>query len=700
MRTNEEQTRVLEAIRSFLRDDSLDVFILRGSAGTGKTTLIARLTAELDQMHLSYALLAPTGRAARILANKIRQINGQNGASATTIHSAIYASSWIELNEAAESANDPGIRFIYPLREDETSHSLLVVDESSMVGDKQTHGDYMQFGSGRLLKDLVTFARIRRSGRMNDNRTKLLFVGDAAQLPPVGEVDSVALSDAYLEREYDLKVGSADLRTVMRQSHDSAILNRATALRDALFAGRFNQFSLKPDGNEIEVLDVRGALDRIVRGIEAKESNVAIVYSNNKALEYNRSVRERRWGDANLPVQTGDMLLVHRNSNCGLRNGDLVKVTRAAAERHVKTVSLKGEHRVELLFRQVSIAYRDGDGKVIEYEKLILENLLDSPNRELTPLEQRALYVEFRQRHPDLLVRSDEFRLALQGDAWFNALQVKFGYALTCHKAQGGEGQTAIVDFGASQVSRNARFFRWAYTAITRAASRLIVISPPSFTPYDGIVATSVPGTSSSAVTEGSSQKADPTTDPDWLRLSFGASTAALMPHHQIVRALLNAADIQIEQLLHLQYCERYTVSRAGKRAAVQYFYDGKFRVGRVGIAPGALLDQELAQAAIESFNALTVASAEAPHVPFIQEFVDKLDQALADSSVKRAAIRSMPHRLRVTFTDSYRWGDVDFTYNGSSAWTAAQEVGGPGSTQGLYDEVHRLMLASGFGAA
>ncbi len=187
----QEQSAALQAIQSFVLDDKQDAFILRGSAGTGKTTLIAKLVDTLDSMSLTYGLLAPTGRAARILGNKIKQLSPTAQSEGRTIHSAIYTLNHMEVNEGAETANDPGLRMFFPLREEEPAVSLFVIDESSMVGDKETMGDVMQFGSGRLLKDVVTYARMRRPGRSDDHITKLLFVGDPAQLPPVGENELV-----------------------------------------------------------------------------------------------------------------------------------------------------------------------------------------------------------------------------------------------------------------------------------------------------------------------------------------------------------------------------------------------------------------------------------------------------------------------------------------------------------------------------
>lgn len=687
-----EQSAALSAIKSFLCDDEQNTFVLRGSAGTGKTTLIAKLVGMLEEMNLSCALLAPTGRAARILGNRIKQITGEEKYTGSTIHRAIYTLNKLEVNEEAETANDPGIRMIFPLKEEEAGVTLFVIDESSMVGDKENHGDFVQFGSGRLLKDIVTYSRMRRPGRTHDHLTKLLFIGDPAQLPPVGDNSSPALSDAYLKQEFKLQVTSFDLSSVMRQAQGSAILSRATELRDALVAERFNTFSLQPNGQDIEQVDTKRAVDLIVHGLQSKESNVAVVYSNATALEYNRNIRERRWGDADIPIQIGDTLLVNKNSSLHiLSNGDLVKVIEVGAQAENVPVHIKGGYRVELSFRDITVAFRDFDGNIIQTNCKVLENLLNSPHRELAPVEQRALLVDFRKRHPDLHPKSAEFRRAIRADDYFNALQVKYGYAMTCHKAQGGEWNTVIVDFQANAGVRNALFFRWAYTAITRAAAKLVVVNPPYFTSVSTI-AWARPAALRS--TQDDVLEADFAKDPDWQRLSFSPATAKLMQTHQQLRMVWDAQEIRIEQLQHLQYCERYTIVRDGKRATVQYYYNKQFRVGRSGAVPGALFDGQLANDALTSINELgNQQGAEQPD-QFVQEFLNRLDSVLVDSSIQRTSYKLMPYRLRVSFADGFQKGDVDFTYDGSLTWTSAQEVGGPGTSLGLYDKIESLMMA------
>lgn len=684
-----EQASALEAIETFLRDDALDAFILRGSAGTGKTTLIARLMDTLDKMNLSCALMAPTGRAARIIGNKIGQICGGNAHASSTIHGEIYGSPKVSVNESAEAENDPGVRLVFPLKTDEPAAALFVIDESSMLGDKEQSGDFMQFGSGRLLSDVVKFVRAQRPGRSERPLTKLLFVGDPAQLPPVRDNTSPALSDDYLTREFNLRVASFELRTVMRQAQGSAILACASDIRDAINVKAFNRFSLASQGDDIQHANSGQAVDLVEKHLRNRDPSVVVVHSNAIALEYNRTIRERRWGDANRPIQVGETLLVNKN-RVPFSNGDLVRVMRVGSDPQTVVVPLRGGHRVNLSFRDVTLAYREADGTIVTHGTLVLENLLDAPGRQLSALEQRALLVDFRNRHPHLRPTSEEFQRTIRDDPYFNALQVKYGYAMTCHKAQGGEWKTVVVDFNGFGDPRNEHFFRWAYTAITRAAESLVLINPPEFAPYSDQIWR---GKDQEVVTdEGASRNLSG--DPDWDRFSFSSSIAPLMEVHQKLRAAWNAQGVEIDQLRHLDYCERYTLTRGGKRATVQYHYNGQFKIGRSGEAPGSVSDRLLADEALVILGEVAGKKDAIRPDAFIQEFLDLMDRALAGSPIARTGVELSPYRLRVSVADASRRGDIDFSFNSKSTWTAAQEVGGPGRTKGLYEDVQRLMSA------
>ncbi len=482
---NQEQVQALNRFSNFLESGN-SCFILSGGAGTGKTTLIRAFCETLEKREQRFFLLTPTGRASRVLQRS-------TGRTASTIHSAIYAYDRMEILDEQENPEaKEGMRVTYKLRDEDYGNIVLIVDEASMVGDREEEKDSLQFGSGRLLKDVLDFARIRSGGK-SPSKAKVVFVGDPAQLPPVGETESPALSKTYLKEKHGLNAEVFELTQVMRQKQGGAILRNAHRVRESVISGRCLEFELKKADGEVEEITAKGALDLLEEDFRRSNGkSVFITYSNAKALQFNQALRERLWNEENPEIRTGDVLLVNRNDRkTGLCNGDLVRVVSVEPPTLPHTIHLKNiPDPVRLRFRNVRIAFpAEGSAEdVVEHRVLILENLLDSPERILSALEQRALLVDFTNRHRDLKRGSKEFLLELSQDPFFNALQVKFGYAMTCHKAQGGEWERGVVNFEPRHPGQNRDFFRWAYTAITRAKKTLLVINPPSFSSIDGLL--------------------------------------------------------------------------------------------------------------------------------------------------------------------------------------------------------------------
>ena len=472
---NVGQRAALAKFNDFLKSDR-SVFILKGSAGTGKSTLIASIISSLGEQHRSFAALAPTGRAARVLQERA-------GCEARTIHSAIYLLDEVVAIEPLPGAAEEDVRLTFRLKQDNLGVHVFVIDEASMVGDKGSNQEQLQFGSGRVLKDLIEFARVRTG-----SRGKILFVGDPAQLPPVGSSISPAMDRKYLKENFALESEEFELTEVMRQSSGSAILERATRLREAIQRAQFNTIDLAPSGDEIVALSASEAVAQTVAARVAGRKSVLVTFTNQRAREMNRAIRARLWKDAPPSVRVGDVLLVNRNSSKhSLSNGDLmlVKGIQPPVLRQVKL------HRVELPvrleFQEVALRSESTRKGAVEVSCLLLTNLLDSPEASLTAIESRALFVDFKTRHPMLKPKSAEFGMELMADPYFNAVQVKYGYALTCHKAQGGEWESAIVDFSDRRAGPNQDYFRWVYTAITRAKNRLGTIHAPSFGPMSSM---------------------------------------------------------------------------------------------------------------------------------------------------------------------------------------------------------------------
>lgn len=675
---NEMQSTALEDLKIFIENDDMDVFILRGSAGTGKTTLIAKFAQYLEEIKITYALLAPTGRASRILGAKVAQIASIKPES-STIHRMIYRLDIIMSNDnEVLSENDPALRFYYPLNTDESTVDLFIVDESSMIGDKENEGDFIQFGSSRLLKDILDFCRIARFKRKNDHTTKIIFVGDMAQLPPVGENFSPALSKEYLFNEYGIKATTFDLTQVMRQSSESTILTQASNIRNAINTNKFNDFKIEVNNQDIYSLNYEQALSWIVDNITKNKPSVAVVYSNEKALEYNNGVREKLYGNINTPIQIADLLLVNKNSTLHqLSNGDLVKVLAVNSETESRSINLKAKDKqgvvsnkiINLLFRHIAAAYRSVSGD-IQTDCFILENLLTSKNRELSALETRALYVDFLMRNPQAKINKQLKKELLKNDPYFNALQVKYGYAITCHKAQGGEWKNVLVDFSGIKGLQSKQFFQWAYTAITRTSQNLVVINPPKFNEISTMVWDNlVPQSKEQELNDG----------------AMGLETI-----YQKILAKWTEFGFKVINTEHLQYCERYTILADNQQIKVQFYYNGKFKITRYEIMPNQNVDKELSNKILSAFN--FDGKQQNSDDDFIGNFIKHIEKCLEDSNIKIVSHKEMSYRLRIKFSDGNRIGELDFNYNGEKNWTSVQEFGGTGTTNGLYQEISLLI--------
>ncbi len=607
------------------------------------------------------------------------------------------------------------MRLNFPLKKDDPLETVFIVDESSMVGDKESKGDLIKFGSGRLLTDLINYARLGRAGREGERAAKIIFVGDPAQLPPVTERLSPAMSRDYLKDTFGLESKEYELTEVMRQQSGSAVLDRATALRDAIAKGQYNTFEISDQPDEIGSCSVTDGVSMTVELLRNKKSSVFVTRTNGQALKLNRAVRGQFWGDEETPLSRGDLLLVNRNSyNCQLSNGDLVKVRDVTGPAQRRSVRLRikkspdnvdqafaspwvriseGAAEVELGFQPARIAFRALNGSVREAPCMLLENLLDSEDRELAPLEVRALLVDFRQRHPDLKPKTDAFNAAIRNDFYFNALQVKYGYAMTCHKAQGGEWDTAIVDFTGGGGTRNEEFFRWSYTAITRARKRLFTINAPRFSATSSMVWDHlVPGAADGFSEAGSASLID---DPDWDRFGFGPGHERLFQYHKALRDAWSQSGISIVHVDHMQYMERYVLSLGEKHADLQYHYKGNQKVSSATASPGRQSDPDLLKDALAVME-IALLNAQAPCLKplssFLAAFRDKLEIALKGTEVRLLGVESLQYRLRVTFEASGKRARVDFCYNDKKQWTKATEVGGLGKSQGLLERLQMLM--------
>lgn len=470
MELTTQQYKVFEQIKTFLNSDA-SVFILRGYAGTGKTTMV-KVIADYIEQSRQLVMMAPTGRAARVLTKK-------TGYEAVTIHKAIYNMSHVVTKKVKDVAESE-FKFIFPIHQSVMEGNIVaIVDEASMVCSRKIEHELFMFGTDNLMEDLLTFIRPNFGG-------KVIFVGDPAQLPPIGEPVSNALRSEYFE-EKGLKVIEAELTEVLRQKGDSVILKNAMMIRDLLKKDKRNQLIFEEQKDDVEMIPPEQFLDKFLnyRKTSGRHDSVIICYSNKSASRYNRDIRKALYGE-NVPIRENDILLITQNNyrlNC--MNGEFVPVL-SIGERKQQSAPVyaqiggKKQHIVITLnFIQVTVP--NGDG--FPMQCMLLEDLLTSDKATISIDEHRALYINFCMRNPKLKQGTEAFTKALLNDEYYNAIRAKYGYAVTGHKCQGGEWGKVFVDY-TNRTGLDDDSLRWAYTATTRAQNTLYVVNLPHITPF------------------------------------------------------------------------------------------------------------------------------------------------------------------------------------------------------------------------
>ncbi len=470
MELTNQQNKVFEQIKVFLNSDA-SVFILRGYAGTGKTTMVKVIADYIEQTR-QLAMMAPTGRAARVLAMK-------TGHTATTIHKAIYSKAHVEPKKVKNIAESE-FKFVFSINNSENGGNIVaIVDEASMVCSRKIEHELFMFGTDNLMEDLLTFVRPNFGG-------KVIFVGDPAQLPPVGESVSNALRAEYF-KEKGLKVIEAELTEVLRQKDDSVILKNAMMIRDLLKKDKRNQLIFEEQKDDVETVPSEQFLDKYLnyRKESGKHDSVIICYSNKSANRYNRDIRKSLYG-GDVPLQENDILLITQNNyRLDRMNGEFVPVL-SIGERIQQSAPVYAQiggkkERIVITLNFIKVTVPNGDGNPIPC--MLLEDLLTSDTATISIDENRALYINFCMRNPKLKQGTESFAEALLNDEYYNAIRAKYGYAVTGHKCQGGEWGKVFVDY-TGRTGLDDDSLRWAYTATTRAQKTLYVTNLPHITPF------------------------------------------------------------------------------------------------------------------------------------------------------------------------------------------------------------------------
>lgn len=425
------------------------LLLVKGYAGTGKTSLISAFVRTLNDFKMRTALMAPTGRAAKVL-------GACSGEQAFTIHKKIYRQN-----------SSVGGFGAFTLNFNSHNHTFFVVDEASMISRYST--DRSIFGSGNLLDDLIKFV-------YNDRNCRLILIGDTAQLPPVGQEESPALNRRQLE-EYGLEVLECELTEVVRQSHESGILHNATIIRDLITKQQTGYPALETNFSDVERITGEDMIDAITEAYDryGMDETVIICRSNKQANRYNQGIRNRILYREEELTQ-GDYLMVVRNNyhwitedeNISfIANGDIVRVIRIR----------KYTERYGFRFAQLDLCLPDYGH--YEFTAIVMFDALCSEAASITEEQNRRLYESLTEDYAHIPSKAKRYK-AIREDPYFNALQVKYAYAVTCHKAQGGQWQSVFIDYGWLKAEMlNAEYLRWLYTAITRATEKLYLVNFP-----------------------------------------------------------------------------------------------------------------------------------------------------------------------------------------------------------------------------
>ncbi|TWO33116.1 AAA family ATPase [Seonamhaeicola sediminis] len=445
-----KQDIVLQQLSDFIFSKSPNaIYILKGYAGTGKTTIISSIVTNLWKAKKSAVLMAPTGRAAKVIANYSKK-------EAFTIHKKIYF---------PKKEKNGGVKFV--LQPNKHKDTIFIVDEASMIPD--TPGESKLFENGSLLDDLMQYV-------YSGHKCKLLLIGDTAQLPPVKLDLSPALNENSISLNYNKEVSKMELDEVVRQEYDSGILVNATVLREALSSEEQNYFKFDLNGftDIVRLIDGHEIMDAINGAYSdlGNEETTIIVRSNKRANLYNQQIRSRILFNEN-ELSTGDYLMVVKNNYFWIKptteagfiaNGDIIEV--------LEIFSIEELYG----FRFASVKIRMVDyPRMRPFETVLLLDTINAETPSLSYEDSNRLYQEVAK---DFETETSNYRrfLKIKSSKHFNALQVKFSYAITCHKSQGGQWHTVFVEQPYLPNGIDKEYLRWLYTAITRAKEKLYLI--------------------------------------------------------------------------------------------------------------------------------------------------------------------------------------------------------------------------------
>ncbi|MDP7195979.1 MAG: AAA family ATPase [SAR202 cluster bacterium] len=643
-------------------DSRSNCLILKGYAGTGKTTLLYGVSRYLAANKRNFKLMAPTGRAAKVIAEKTKF-------NAYTIHKSIYSMDNLKEYKETEENGSETFKYFFELHDnDDTTNTVYIVDESSMVSDQYSESEFFRFGSGLLLHDLLEYI----SFTTPKIARQIIFIGDSAQLPPINMSFSPALDKKYLKK-LNLSVHEIEMTDVARQKKNSGILSNATSIRQQIADQRFNKIILGTDYDDLNPISHEEIVDRYLGSAE-KQNGIdgpIIAYSNKSVQHYNEAVRSRIFPDKKN-IQTDDKFLVVRNNyNYGVLNGEFGTIKKVYTSSEIITLKLRkksGEINIELKFKDVCVEVADFNGIPIQFDCKIVENQLDSKEPQLTSDEQRAIYVLFKLNNKGLKAGTPEFKEAIKEDRYYNALQIKYGYAVTCHKAQGGEWNNCIIDFYTSQTQFREEYFRWCYTALTRCKENLYSLNTPQLSPTSGL---DIMQNKTDAINDNQQHKISENAMKN-IPENLDIKTIFQMALYEHVVLIINS-NPTISNIQHFDWAERYLFTTEPETTTIDFHYNKSQKISSIRvIRPGTGCEDLLKQLKpIENqifyFEAVSDQEGDIQvqtDKKHLEDFYDSILVKLKGSDVKVGKIEHNEYHEKYHFTRNNELAIFLFYYN------------------------------------
>ncbi|MEN9548974.1 MAG: hypothetical protein RIR12_1565 [Bacteroidota bacterium] len=708
---SQSQETALTKLEAFLASP-VQVFMLKGYAGSGKTTILKGLVEYLNAVEKDFALMSPTGRAAKVIREK-------TGHEAFTIHKSIYS-----YEDMVEIEDGDSFYYKYKIRNNvDVAGKIFIVDEASMLSDAKSEGEFFRFGSSHLLTDLITYTRVAQP---NVN-SKIIFVGDPCQLPPVGDNSSKAFEASYLKEHFNISSEETEMKEVKRQGGDSGILRAAAKIRKSISARFFNDFNLRSNGKDILNPTYESFLDTWQ---EATSPKIIIASKNKTCLDLNLQIRQRRFGSADLPVQKSDIVIMGGNNyRKGVFNGEFAVIKEVSDIVTHRKIALRGKSKVSLYWRDVELIFPDAEctNKIVKGK--ILENFLYGDNY-LRSEEIQAMYVDFTNRHRGLNPKTEEFKKAILEDEYFNCLLIKYAYAVTCHKAQGGEWKNVFTiwdndnkeDFDCFTDKQrragktNQDFYRWAYTAITRASKTLYALNPPSFNSYSTM--SFLEETVLNALNEltgNQVQTEEISLDNELLQqlsmLNLLEQPVPLQDHFIKVRQAVRKQYIEIVGWEKIGYEIRYSLMREQDKAVFRTYVNGQneFRkpfASMPNLSPNSSFNIALAEilnhlpnVSLKRNTAETIISQIEfdfeleQEFPFTRSLFDDLVLLFKETDITIDGIEHQQYKERYTFKQNKNKAVLDFEYKKNGFFGRVVPIQNLTNSQSLLSRIQTELL-------